>query len=119
MLSTTWAGILASFALALAFSVTIYVIFLARYCYNAVRFIQTQNKRAVSLARLAEVEATLTELSDAYDALLSRHRKLRARIGMRKVRENAQEPAIPDPAKDPDGWKRAMRLKLKSEGVLK
>ena len=93
-----------------------------RFCKNAVAFIESGNKRSVSLARIAEVEATLTELSDAYSALLASHKKLRSRITMRENRAKAANGAdtdLPDSRTDPDGWKRAMRLQLRKEGVLR
>lgn len=95
---------------------------LADYCRGAAEFVATQNKNAVSLRRMAEVEATLTELTDSYDALLESHKKLRARIGMRAVRDKRQvngDGEIPDATKDPAGYKRAMRLKLQRNGTLK
>lgn len=83
-------------------------------------FVAKTNKRSVSLRRIAELEATLTELSDAYAALLDSHKKLRSRISMRQLREKRGNGSdIPDPASDPAGWKRAMRLQLRREGVLK
>jgi hypothetical protein len=81
---------------------------------NAVRRLETQNARSLTLAKMAHVEAALTELTDAYDALLDSHKKLRARIGMRKVRADRKENGsdVPDSTVDPAGYKRAMRLKL-------
>ena len=81
---------------------------------NALRRLEHNNSRSVSLAKMAYVEASLSELTDAYDALLSSHKKLRSRIGMRAVREGAEaaRQAIPDPKDDPAGYKKAMRLKL-------
>lgn len=91
-----------------------------RFCKNAVAFIENQNKRSVSLARIAEVEATLTDLSDSYASLLAAHKKLRSRITMRANRAKAENGAdIPDARTDPDGWKRAMRLQLRQQGLLK
>lgn len=107
---------------------TIYAAFLAFYqqrlanfCRDAVMTVLNQNKRAVSLRRMAEVEATLTDLADSYDALLKAHKTLRSRIGMRHVRDqkiaNGIE-TIPDSTADPAGYKRAMRLRLRSEGKI-
>lgn len=79
---------------------------------NAVDWVAQSNKRSLSLKKMAEVEAELTDLRDAYDALMASHKKLRARIGMRKVRDDASS-ALPDPTRDPAGWKAAMRRKLK------
>lgn len=82
-------------------------------CRNAIHRMETRNARSVTLAKMAHVEASLTELTDAYDALLTSHKKLRSRIGMRHVREN-RENAVPDSQTDPAGYKKAMRLKLHS-----
>ena len=80
--------------------------------FHALETLKTSNSRAISLKKMAEVEATLSELLDAYDALLASHKKLRSRIGMRAVREQRSE--IPDAQADPAGYKRAMRLKLQN-----
>jgi hypothetical protein len=85
---------------------------------NLRRYVQQNNKRALSLRKMAEVETTLTELSDAYDALLASHKKLRSRISMRQRRAKDETDDMPDPKTDPAGWKRAMRLKLRNQGVL-
>lgn len=81
---------------------------------QAIRRLEQENSRSVSLAKMAHVEASLSELTDAYDALLSSHKKLRSRIGMRAVRagNEAAKAALPDPQTDPAGYKKAMRLKL-------
>lgn len=81
------------------------------FCQDTEEFIKLQNKRSVTLAKLAEIEAQMTDLTDAYDAILASHKKLRARIGMRAVRAE-KENAVPDAATDPAGYKRAMRLQL-------
>lgn len=77
---------------------------------EAVKLLNARNARS----QMAQVEASLTELTDAYDALLASHKKLRSRIGMRHVREDRKENAVPDSATDPAGYKKAMRLKLNS-----
>ena len=98
-----------------------------RYSRAAVAWLEEYNAEAISLKRLAEVEIALTELTDSYQALLTSHKKLRSRIGMREVREkrrsgNGEGDTItgdlPDPTADPEGWKKAMRLKLRT-GQLK
>lgn len=81
----------------------------------ALHHLADSNKRSIGLKKMAEVEASLTELTDAYDALLTSHKKLRSRIGMRAnrdAREQAKQDSIPDPREDPAGYKREMRLKL-------
>ena len=83
-------------------------------------YVKTQNKRSLTLKRMAEVESTLTELTDSYDALLTSHKKLRSRIGMRATRDQKASNGLdaPDPATDQAGYKRVMRLKLRKEGKL-
>ena len=83
------------------------------------QFVAKKNARSLSLSKLADLEATLTELLDGYNALLESHKKLRSRIGMRENRRKRANGEIPDPTTDPDGWKRAMRLQLRRDGILK
>jgi hypothetical protein len=91
-----------------------------KYVDSCMSYVNEQNKRSLSLKKMAEVETSLTELTDSYDALLTSHKKLRSRIGMREHRapEADREGAIPDSQRDPSGYKRAMRLKL-GAGSLK
>jgi len=118
MLSTELSPFLIGFlALVALFAcyVTYFVIKLANYCKLAVHFVENQNKNAVSLRRMAEVEATLTDLTDSYDALLAQHKKLRSRIGMRKVREDAgKKPATGLNSTDKD----EVRLAAKAANLL-
>lgn len=109
----------------LAFLVYLYVWMakLASYCRDAVDFVQNQNKNAVSLRRMAEVEATLTDLLDAYQSLLSSHKKLRSRIGMRKTRADAKANGVDSetPPADEAGraqYKARLRNDLKTKGML-
>lgn len=92
-----------------------------KYCRSCMEYVSAQNKRSVSLKKLAQVESELTELTDAYDALITSHKKLRSRIGMRNIREQrngAADDGIPDPTVDPAGYKRAMRLKLQNQNKI-
>ncbi len=75
------------------------------------------NKRSVSLKKLTALEIEMTEVTDSLEAVQISLKKLRARIGMRKNREqkSLNGDGMPDPKTDPDGWKRAMRLKLHQE----
>lgn len=91
------------------------------YCRSCMEYVLNGNKKAISLKKMADVESSLTELTDAYESLLASHKKLRSRIGMRAVREkrNGADPeGIPDPKVDPAGYKRAMRLKLAKDKVI-
>ena len=47
--------------------------------------------RSAPASRIAEISAELTELSDAYDALLKSHKKLRSRITMRENRAKKRQ----------------------------
>ena len=84
---------------------------------------QSENKRAVTLRRMAEVEATLTELLDSYDALLTSHKKLRARIGMRAGREKRTNGASPDTVPSDEAgraaYKSQLRADAKQRGLLR
>lgn len=116
LLSTELLTILASFsALALAVAALFVTLSTRRDTAAAANYVASQNKRSLSLKKMAEVEATLSELTDAYDALLTSHKKLRSRIGMRANRQEKKDNEIPDPTKDPAGYKKAMRLKLNAQ----
>jgi hypothetical protein len=65
------------------------------------------------MKRVAEIECDLTELKDSYDALLTSHKKLRSRIGMREIRDREAE--APD---DPATWKQRTRAALAKAGKL-
>lgn len=123
MLSTDLSTILAGFlALVLIFAVycCYYVVKLGAYCKTAVEYVTNQNKNALSLRKMAEVEATLTELSDAYEALLQSHKKLRSRIGMRKVREQRDNGLDLDSSEqDKATLKNRLRLESKQKGLLR
>lgn len=104
--------------------IVIWMLRLATYCRDSVAFVQNQNKRAVSLARIAEVETTLTELLDAYNSLLESHKKLRSRIGMRNLREkrgNGVDLDASPPAGEADraSYKSKLRDLAKQRGLLR
>lgn len=85
------------------------------------KFVNEQNKRSISLKRMAEVEATLTDLTDSYDSLLKQHKKLRSRIGMRENRQRAASEPVAETADDLSTMrdKRELRLRCKERGLLK
>lgn len=88
------------------------------YAKQSVDYVTSQNAADVSLAKLAEIESAITELTDSYSALLTSHKKLRSRIGMREVRErrkNGQDEL--DLAVTTD--KNALRQELRAKGLLK
>ncbi len=113
-LSTVLAGFLGLVLILCAYCV-FYVIRLGHYCRGAVEYVQTQNKKAVTLRRMAEVEASLTDLTDSYEALLAAHKKLRSRINMRAVREDRKNDA--DSAANGTD-KRALRQAARDKNLL-
>lgn len=61
----------------------------------------------------------LSELEDNHEALSASHKRLRSRIGMQELRakrKNGEEEIVdddlPDPVRNPEDWKRQMRMKL-------
>lgn len=125
MLSTGFSiGLLVICALTVAFCVAI-VVWLRRmhdYVQGAVTLLQNQNKRSVSLAKLAELESTLTELLDSYDSLLASHKKLRSRIGMRQNRArrsngvDSDVTAPPASEEERSAYKKALRDAARQKG---
>ena len=79
--------VICALTVAFCFAIVVWVRRLARFVHYAVEEMRIGNKRSVSLARIAELDATLTELLDAYNALHTSHKKLRSRIGMRENRQ--------------------------------
>lgn len=69
-------------------------------------------------ARIAELSAEMTELSDSYAALLKSHKKLRSRITMRENRQKGLDRADgADLSSERD--KSALRLAAKERGLLR
>lgn len=94
MLSTMLLSLGIGFALGASIVSIISSFRAVKYARNAENFAQesldwTQknNSKALSLAKVAELETAVTELTDSYHALLTSHKKLRSRIGMREHRE--------------------------------
>jgi len=103
----------------LALCVSLYAIFYVRTGIRlAAQAYHEADRRAPSLKRVADIECELTELKDAYDSLLTSHKKLRSRIGMRKNRDDQAQPdaGMPDP-NAPD-WKKQARVALAKAGRL-
>ena len=92
---------------------------LAKYCDAAVDFVANQNQSSVSLRRIADVESTLTELTDSYDALLTSHKKLRSRISMRENRERGKQPVDSTTEAGRLALKDELRDKAKAKGLLR
>lgn len=90
--------------------------------HAAIQYLHNQNKNAVSLRRIAELETTVAELSDAYEAVLKSVRKLGARARTRANREKRGngvdlETVPPDEA-EKAAYKQRLRAKLREEGRL-
>lgn len=95
---------------------------LVRYVRDAVEHIEMQNKRSVTLSKLAEIETTLTELTDSYAALLTSHKKLRSRIGMREHRDKTGKEVVdtlPTTEAERLAYKARLRDRAKSTGYLR
>jgi len=128
MLSTELSYYFAVFA---SFNLAILAIFAWRVAKNTATcralasYVHTQNKNAVSLRRIAELDAAVTELTDAYSALYESNKKLRARIGMRSVREKRKaaengvdSDVIPADEAGRLAYKKRLRAELKAKGQL-
>lgn len=89
----------------------------AQWAQQCSEWIKVNNKRSRVLREIGELQAELTDLRDLYSMLNSTMKKLRSRIGMRELRARQADDAVPDPATDPAGYKRAMRTKLGLTGV--
>lgn len=110
--------------LAIAVAALIFARKAAEYSRECSAYVDTENKNAVSLRKIAELESTLTELLDSYYALLTSHKKLRSRIGMREVREKRgngvnSSSAPPDSEAGRAEFKSRLRLQCKERGLLK
>lgn len=86
----------------------------ARACADWARNLDNQREPE---SRIAALSSEMTELSDAYAALLRSHKKLRSRITMRENREKGSADDDPDLSSGTD--KRQLRLAAKSAGLLK
>lgn len=64
------------------------------------------------LSRLRSLETLCAEHSELLESLANRIKMQKVRNAANHVRENG---AIPDPYRDPDGWRKAMNSKLQRE----
>jgi len=117
-LSTIWL-VVAAFLSIFVVACLIWLVQLGQYCRSAVQYVEESNAKSVSLRRIADIELTCTELLDSYNALLSSHKKLRSRIGMRELREKKSNGAdlTADDARAQS--KAALRLECKQKGLLR
>lgn len=98
MLSTGLSTVMALSALVIAITLAVYVHRLhgfvraaLDYSRQSYEFVSKHNEKSLSLARIAELDGAVTELTDSYSQLLASHKKLRSRIGMRELRERRKD----------------------------
>lgn len=87
------------------------------YAVDTQDWVKKHNAKDQNLADIAKLSAELTELSDAYHALLSSHKKLRSRIGMRENRAKANSNGA-DPGETYEQRKMRLRDEAKAKGYL-
>lgn len=104
-------------AAGLALCISVFAVVVA---IRTVNWVNTHNKSSLTLAKLTGIEVELTCQADSIVQLTTGMKKLRARFTMRdrRLKQKTNGDDLPDPAVDPDGWKRAMRLQLKADGRL-
>ena len=125
MLSTDWSTIIMVITCFAAVIVAAMAVWKAdnaeEVAFEAARYCEANNKRSISLAKLAEMRGELTDLHDAYDALMASHKTLRSRVGMREVRDKRKNGADADEATDlgplpmDDEAKTAYKVGLRAE----
>ena len=121
MLSTELLTVLAVFCLlvcAFCCIVGYYVVKLAHFCRAAVEYVEKQNKNAVSLRKLTELEVGVTDLWDSHATLLKSHKTLRSRIGMRELREQRENGQDVDSQGEPLTAKQKLRLRAKAAKLI-
>ena len=102
------------FAVMVAFASMIIARSAATYARAVEKYLSAKEPES----QIAALHAEMTELTDAYDALLKSHKKLRSRITMRENREKGRDN---DPETDLGSStdKTALRLAAKRSGLLK
>lgn len=132
MLSTDLSTVFLIFASLIAVSIAGLSYFRQRasekYVSAVAKYVESENADAVSLRRMAEMEASFTDLKDSYESLLSSHKKLRSRIGMRELRSK-DKPEENGADGEPDmfrideaqkaAYKNRLRQDLLKRGLLK
>jgi len=98
----------------------------ANYARRVFDLARENTIEAVSTSKLAEIERTVTELSDSHDALVASHKRLRSKYGMRDLRERRNnghdDGDTPDLFQDDDkkaAYKAALRNKCRAQGLLR
>lgn len=107
--------ILALFAVAASLAAAFFAWRARRYAASCYEWVRKNNATDLGIKQLTDIEVELTEHRDSIAALHKSLHKLRSRIHMRKVNSGADD-GVPDPAKDPEGWKRHMNAQLAQKG---
>ncbi len=77
------------------------------------------SSKSLSLKRIAQLEADMTDLQESYDTLLGSMKKLRAKIHLRMAREK-RHPGSDEPNDlHSETDKNALRLNAKGAGLLR
>ena len=113
---------LGAFATVVAFAAVKEARKMAEYCGTCANFMHENNLEALKDSRIAALDTSLTELSDAFSSLEASHKRLRSKYGMRDLRERRaasddDRTGELDLATTDD--KRALRLELRKQGLLK
>jgi len=85
--------------------------------WAACRIAASGSASSVSVQKLTKLEGELTETHDLIEGLRESLHKMRSRAGMQRLRAE-RENEMPDPVRDPAGFKRAQRAKMAAEGKL-
>ena len=114
MLSTNLPWILCTVLAICSVYATLLAVSARSDCNRCLEWIEKNNKNSVTLKRIAELECEMTETRDAVEAYGVSLKKLRSRVGMRKVRDDrANNDGEPDSTAHPEEWKRWKRAQLK------
>ena len=122
MLSTDFEQNAAIFLAGASFLVSAVALYLAmqsvKYARASWKYAQNVAQGKLDRAKMAEIDTSLTELTDAYDALLKSHKKLRSRIGMRENRQTSNGQTNLTGLSD-ERDKDKLRLQCRASGLLK
>lgn len=79
----------------------------------AVRLRELQDRLTpLPLLRLGSVERSLAELTATMQELANRVKMQRVRAAVNHVPDRPVDESLPDPYRDPDGWRKAMNERL-------
>lgn len=72
--------------------------------------------------KVARLRVEVADLAEAFERLQKNIRRMQMRLNAERKRDDEPEPrqtnGLPDPDKDPEGWKKAMRVRLHGGGRL-